>query len=142
MASTVPLKTGEVLVPIKGTTWDQNQWKELEIMSSATVKGVSQFWVKMTDQHGFTVMDTMNIGTLRRGWERKSTFFVVGKTYKFAANKWTISDLYRVIEVAHVDDPLTPSDDVIAFVIAKDVTSGRQYGTSLTRNDFSKMVLA
>ncbi|ATW69365.1 hypothetical protein HWB40_gp27 [Streptomyces phage Manuel] len=142
MASTVPLKLGEVLVPIKGTTWDKNQWKELEIMSSATVKGVSQYWVKMTDQHGFTTMDTLNIGTLRSGWVRKDSFFKVGKTYKFEANKWTVSDLYRVIEVAHVDDPLTPNDDVIAFVIAKDSVSGRQYGTSLTRNDFSKMVLA
>lgn len=142
MTSIVPLNVGEVLVPIKGTTWDHNQWKELEIMSSATVKGVSQFWVKMTDQHGFTTMDTLNIGTLRKGWERKSTFFKVGKTYKFSSNKWTVSDLYRVIEVAHVDDPLTPNDDVIAFVIAKDSMSGRQYGTSLTRNDFSKMVLA
>ena len=95
-----------------------------------------------TDQHGFTTMNTLNISTLRSGWVRKDSFFKVGKTYKFEANKWTVSDLYRVIEVAHVDDPLTPNDDVIAFVIAKDAVSGRQYGTSLTRNDFSKMVLA
>jgi len=142
MTSTVPLKVGEVLVPIKGTTWDENQWKELEIMSSATVKGVSQYWVKMTDQHGFTTMNTLNISTLRSGWVRKDSFFKVGKTYKFASNKWTVSDLYRVIEVAHVDDPLTPSDDVIALAIAKESAYGRQYGTSLTRNDFSKMVLA
>jgi len=142
MTNTVPLNVGEVLVPIEGTMWDYNMWKELEIMSSATVKGVSQFWVKMTDQHGFTVMDTMNIGTLRKGWKRKATFFKVGKTYKFAPNKYATSDLYRVVEVAHVDDPLTPNDDVIAFAIAKDAPTGRQYGVSLTRNDFSKMVLA
>src|SRR5690606_11108318 len=142
MTNTVPLKVGEVLVPIKGTTWDEKQWKELEIMSSATVKGVSEYWVKMTDQHGFARMNTLNISTLRSGWVRKDSFFKVGKTYKFASNKWTVSDLYRVIEVAHVDDPLTPSDDVNALAIAKESAYGRQYGTSLTRNDFSKMVLA
>ena len=140
MTSTVPLKHGDVLVPLKGTAWDHNQWRELEVVSIAVVKGVTQHWVKMTDAHGFTTMDTLNLGTLRKGWTRKEKFFKIGATYQFAnLNKFIVGDTYRVIEIYHIDDPMTSGHAQSAFAIAKDGLTGKQYGTSLTLSDFERM---
>lgn len=141
MTSSVPLKDGELLVPIKGTAWANNQWKELEILSSKAVKGITQYWVKMTDGHGFTTLDTLNIGTLRQGWERKEKFYRVGVKYKFASvAKFAVSDTYKIVEVYHIDNPLTPADSLMAFAVATDAMTQKNYGTSLTLSDFNKMV--
>jgi hypothetical protein len=139
MASTVPLKVGDVLVPIKGTTWEALNWRQLEVMSQTRHKDVTQYWVKMMQENGTETLHTLNLGTLRDGWTRKEKFFKVGSRYRFDTSKWVVSDEYRIMEVYTVSDPLTPDDDAVAFAVAKDAMTGKQYGTSLTRSDFDKM---
>ncbi|UVD39737.1 hypothetical protein SEA_ROSEPHARIE_74 [Streptomyces phage RosePharie] len=143
MTSTVPLKDGEVLVPIKGTTWADLGWKQLEIVSSTRSDGVTQYWVRMTDRNNITTLNTLNLGTLRRGWERKEKFFKAGVEYRFAhVSKFSVHDTYKVVELYQIDDPLTPGHAQAAFAVGKDGMTGRQYGTSLTLSDFEKMVRA
>ncbi len=140
MTSTVPLKPGEVLVPIKGTTWADLGWKQLEIVSTTRDKGVTHYWVRMTDRSNITTLNTLNLGTLRAGWERKEKFFKLGVRYKFAnASKFSVHDTYKIVELYLVDDPLTPGHAQSAFAIGKDGMTGKQYGTSLTLSDFEKM---
>lgn len=132
----VPLKEGEVLVPVKGTAW-ATRWKELRLVNSHRFKGVTYWWVEMTSTGGDAHLDTMSIGTLRTTWERKAKFYQIGKTYKFRnvgrTDTWTVLDIYTVDKVAIFDSKHKA-------VARMDTADGMQDIQTLSQADFDRMV--
>lgn len=137
MTNVVPLKVGEILVPIKGSSWDLTGYTQAELISSATIHGAEQWWCKVIGKNG-TTMTTFSTRLLRRGWVRRERFFKIGSTYKF--NNRVTSDTYKILDVYEIENPLYSSNATSAFAVAKDRMTGRQYGISLSGSDFDIMV--
>lgn len=135
MTAIVPLKEGEVLVPIDGSAW-QSRWKEIKLISCHWFKNTTYWWVEMTDKSGSTHIDTMNVGTLRTNWERKEKFYKVGKVYKFPNREdtWTVLDLYEVARPAY--------GNKVKAVARMDTPAGLSDIQTLSADDFRRMVRA
>lgn len=140
MTTVVPLKKGDRLVPNSSSTWGLS-WVEAEVMAVEFVNGIEQAWVRLKPKNGgSSTLNTISVQALRRGWERKPSFYKIGKSYVFQNGGFT-PDTYKVVEVYAIENPLSPSYKFSAFAICTE-SSGRQYGTSLNVSDFSRMKLA
>jgi hypothetical protein len=133
----VTLKAGETLVPMLQSAWREH-WSSLKLVNEHKFKGVTYWWCEMTNKTGMTHLDTMSIDDLRTGWVRKSSFFELGKRYKFRSDKLSRS-LFDVIELHLNEQPRSPNYEVQALVRVTDTQSLTTYLTVLNREDYNRM---
>lgn len=137
MTAIVPLKIDEILVPIEGSSWDLNGYKQAKLVAKTELSDTEQWWCEITSRYA-TTMTTMSTRTLRTGWVRKPTFFQVGKTYTWSRYD---GETYLVKELFQIPNPQSRGEDVSAFAVVTN-SWGKQYGMSLSRSDFRRMKLA
>lgn len=133
----VTLKAGDVLLPKKGSSWEE-MWNEVRLVSSHRLNNVTYWWVEMTDKGGRTHLDTLNYGTLASGsWDKKRRFYAIGGKYRF--KNGNTRDVYEIIELHQVDRAIGPDHEVAAVAKCHDDFSGKYYLTVLNRSDFDYM---
>lgn len=140
MTNVVPLKKGDRLVPQLGSTWAIS-WAEAEVLDVQFVNGIEQAWVKLSRGGGSTswTLNSISVNALRKGWERKPSFYQIGKTYEWSSSYAT--EKFKILDIYLMDNPVIPSEKHVAFAFATDAY-GKQYGTSLSASDFKRMKLA
>lgn len=139
MTTVVPLKKGDLLVPKAGSSWNIS-WVEAEVMAVEFINGIEQAWVKLKPKSGPSAMNTLSVQALRKGWERKPTFYKIGESYTWQ-RAYVNPETFKIMDVYEVESPAAPDDRFYAFAICTD-SYGKQCGTSLNAYDFSRMKLA
>lgn len=138
MTEIVPLKKGDVLVPLKDSAW--SAYKEARVIAVETIRGVEQAWVDTIPAYGgISTLNVLSVNTLRRGWERKPTFFQVGKEYVWQ-RVYVNAETYKIMDIYQIENPATHDGHLSAFAIVTDAY-GKQFGSSLTVGDFRRMKL-
>jgi hypothetical protein len=135
MTEVVPLKAGEILVPKKGTNWDLSRYKQIKLVAVSNVGDIEQWWCEVVSNYN-TTMATFSTHALRKGWERKPSFFQVGKVYGFL--RYDAGETFKVMDIYQMENPYPGSEGRVAMSIATD-RDGRNYGMTLSSNDFKKM---
>lgn len=131
----VPLKVSEVLVPKAGTSWNTT-YKSFTLLGVVTEDGYRYWTGTLRTKGGTKTIEAFSETMLRNGWQRKSTFFRVGKTYKFQSGRndqWTVWDIYSV------ENPAAGASKrkAVAKMTAEDGTTDIQ---TLNDYDFERMV--